>query len=100
MVKECYDVLGSSIPLKPIPENSRLHPSHENMYQPPYPVIGPYGEQLDSNRTNEMHKIAARNAAHWKYRGRIIEADDKRFTWLRQLGNGNDLKDSAEFRDS
>jgi GTP pyrophosphokinase len=48
-----------------------------------------------------MHKIAEEGiAAHWKYKeGRLIEeADDKRFTWLRQLLEWQrDLKDNAEF---
>jgi GTP pyrophosphokinase len=51
-----------------------------------------------------MHKIAEEGiAAHWKYKeGKVFqEADDKRFTWLRQLLEWQrDLKDDAEFIES
>jgi hypothetical protein len=65
-------------------------------------VIGPYGERIEIQiRTHEMHKIAEEGiAAHWKYKeGKVVEeADDKRFTWLRQLLEWQrDLKDDAEF---
>jgi GTP pyrophosphokinase len=105
-VKECYDVLGIIHSLwKPIPGKFKdyIGLPKENMYQSLHTsVIGPYGERIEIQiRTNEMHKIADEGiAAHWKYKeGRIIEeADDKRFTWLRQLLEWQrDLKDSAEF---
>jgi len=105
-VKECYDVLGIIHSLwKPIPGKFKdyIGLPKENMYQSLHTaVIGPYGERIEIQiRTYEMHRVADEGiAAHWKYKeGRIIEeADDKRFTWLRQLLEWQrDLKDSAEF---
>ncbi len=105
-VKECYDVLGIIHSLwKPIPGKFKdyIGLPKENMYQSLHTsAIGPYGERIEIQiRTHEMHKIADEGiAAHWKYKeGRIIEeADDKRFTWLRQLLEWQrDLKDSTEF---
>jgi GTP pyrophosphokinase len=108
-VKECYDVLGIIHSLwKPIPGKFKdyIGLPKENMYQSLHTsVIGPYGERIEIQiRTQEMHKIAEEGiAAHWKYKeGRIIEeADDKRFTWLRQLLEWQrELKDDAEFLES
>ncbi len=105
-IKECYDVLGIIHSLwKPIPGKFKdyIGLPKENMYQSLHTaVIGPYGERIEIQiRTHEMHKIAEEGiAAHWKYKeGRIIEeADDKRFTWLRQLLEWQrDLTDNAEF---
>ena len=105
-IKECYDVLGIIHSLwKPIPGKFKdyIGLPKENMYQSLHTsVIGPYGERIEIQiRTREMHKIAEEGiAAHWKYKeGRITEeADDKRFTWLRQLLEWQrDLKDNAEF---
>jgi GTP pyrophosphokinase len=105
-IKECYDVLGIIHSLwKPIPGKFKdyIGLPKENMYQSLHTsVIGPYGERIEIQiRTHEMHKIAEEGiAAHWKYKeGKIIEeADDKRFTWLRQLLEWQrDLKDNAEF---
>jgi GTP pyrophosphokinase len=105
-IKECYDVLGIIHSLwKPIPGKFKDYVGlpKENMYQSLHTsVIGPYGERIEIQiRTHEMHKIAEEGiAAHWKYKeGRITEeADDKRFTWLRQLLEWQrDLTDNAEF---
>jgi guanosine-3',5'-bis(diphosphate) 3'-pyrophosphohydrolase len=105
-IKECYDVLGIIHSLwKPIPGKFKdyIGLPKENMYQSLHTsVIGPYGERIEIQiRTHEMHRIAEEGiAAHWKYKeGRITEeADDKRFTWLRQLLEWQrDLKDNAEF---
>jgi guanosine-3',5'-bis(diphosphate) 3'-pyrophosphohydrolase len=105
-IKECYDVLGIIHSLwKPIPGKFKdyIGLPKENMYQSLHTsVIGPYGERIEIQiRTQEMHKIAEEGiAAHWKYKeGRMIEeADDKRFTWLRQLLEWQrDLKDNTEF---
>ncbi|MGQ9647700.1 MAG: RelA/SpoT family protein [Thermodesulfobacteriota bacterium] len=105
-IKECYDVLGIIHSLwKPIPGKFKdyIGLPKENMYQSLHTsVIGPYGERIEIQiRTREMHKIAEEGiAAHWKYKeGRIAEeADDRRFTWLRQLLEWQrDLKDNAEF---
>jgi len=108
-IKDCYDVLGIIHSLwKPIPGKFKdyIGLPKENMYQSLHTsVIGPYGERIEIQiRTHEMHKIAEEGiAAHWKYKeGRIIEeADDKRFTWLRQLLEWQrDLKDNTEFIES
>lgn len=105
-VKECYDVLGIIHSLwKPIPGKFKdyIGLPKENMYQSLHTaVIGPYGERIEIQiRTHDMHKVAEEGiAAHWKYKeGKILdEADDKRFTWLRQLLEWQrDLKDAREF---
>jgi GTP pyrophosphokinase len=108
-IKECYDVLGIIHSLwKPIPGKFKdyIGLPKENLYQSLHTsVIGPYGERIEIQiRTYEMHKIAEEGiAAHWKYKeGKAFEeADDKRFTWLRQLLEWQrDLKDNAEFIES
>ena len=108
-LKECYDVLGMIHSLwKPIPGKFKdyIGLPKDNMYQSLHTaVIGPYGERIEIQiRTQEMHRIAEEGiAAHWKYKeGKISEeADDKRFTWLRQLMEWQrDLKDDAEFIES
>ncbi|OGQ08968.1 MAG: GTP pyrophosphokinase [Deltaproteobacteria bacterium RBG_19FT_COMBO_46_12] len=108
-MKECYDVLGIIHSLwKPIPGKFKdyIGLPKENMYQSLHTaVIGPYGERIEIQiRTYEMHRIAEEGiAAHWKYKeGKILEeADDKRFTWLRQLLEWQrDLKDDREFIES
>src|SRR3990172_8799597 len=108
-IKECYDVLGLIHSLwKPVPGRFKdyIGLPKENMYQSLHTlVIGPYGERIEIQiRPHEMHKVAEEGiAAHWKYKeGKISEeADDKRFTWLRQLLEWQrDLKDDAEFIES
>jgi GTP diphosphokinase / guanosine-3',5'-bis(diphosphate) 3'-diphosphatase len=108
-IKECYDVLGIIHSLwKPIPGKFKDYVGlpKENMYQSLHTtVIGLYGERIEIQiRTHEMHKIAEEGiAAHWKYKeGKVVEeAEDKRFTWLRQLLEWQrDLKDDAEFIES
>ncbi len=108
-IKECYDVLGIIHSLwKPIPGKFKdyIGLPKENMYQSLHTsAIGPYGERIEIQiRTHEMHKIAEEGiAAHWKYKeGKAFEeADDKQFTWLRQLLEWQrDLKDDAEFIES
>ncbi len=108
-IKECYDVLGIIHSLwKPVPGKFKdyIGLPKENMYQSLHTsVIGPYGERIEIQiRNNEMHRIAEEGiAAHWKYKeGKVFqEAEDKRFTWLRQLLEWQrDLKDDAEFIES
>lgn len=108
-IQECYDVLGIIHSLwKPIPGKFKdyIGLPKENMYQSLHTtVIGPYGERIEIQiRTHEMHKIAEEGiAAHWKYKeGKILgEADEKQFTWLRQLLEWQrDLKDNREFIES
>ncbi len=108
-IKDCYDVLGIIHSIwKPIPGKFKdyIGLPKENMYQSLHTsVIGPYGERIEIQiRTHEMHRIAEEGiAAHWKYKEgkEIEEADDKRFTWLRQLLEWqHDLKDDVEFIES
>src|SRR5512139_1178460 len=108
-IKECYDVLGIIHSLwKPIPGKFKdyIGLPKENMYQSLHTtVIGPYGERIEIQiRTHDMHRVAEEGiAAHWKYKeGKVIEeAEDKRFTWLRQLLEWQrDLKDDTEFIES
>jgi len=108
-IKGCYDVLGIIHSIwKPIPGKFKDYVGlpKENMYQSLHTtVIGPYGERIEIQiRTHEMHKIAEEGiAAHWKYKGGKVveEAEDKRFTWLRQLLEWQrDLKDNREFIES
>jgi len=108
-VKECYDVLGIIHSLwKPIPGKFKdyIGLPKENMYQSLHTsAIGPQGARIEIQiRTHEMHKVAEEGiAAHWKYKeGETLqEADDKRFTWLRQLLEWQrDLKDDREFIES
>jgi guanosine-3',5'-bis(diphosphate) 3'-pyrophosphohydrolase len=107
-IKECYDVLGVIHSLwKPIPGKFKdyIGLPKENMYQSLHTtVIGPHGQRIEIQiRTQDMHKIAEEGiAAHWKYKeGKLEEADDKRFTWLRQLLEWQrDLKDDVEFIES
>ncbi len=108
-IKDCYDVLGIIHSIwKPIPGKFKDYVGlpKENMYQSLHTsVIGPYGERIEIQiRTHEMHKIAEEGiAAHWKYKEQkeVEEADDKRFTWLRQLLEWQHvLKDDAEFIES
>jgi guanosine-3',5'-bis(diphosphate) 3'-pyrophosphohydrolase len=108
-IKDCYDVLGIIHSLwKPIPGKFKdyIGLPKENMYQSLHTAaIGPYGERIEIQiRTQEMHRIAEEGiASHWKYKeGKAFdEADDKRFTWLRQLLEWQrDLKDDQEFIES
>ena len=108
-IKACYDVLGIIHSIwKPIPGKFKdyIGLPKENMYQSLHTTaIGPYGERIEIQiRTHEMHKIAEEGiAAHWKYKeGKVVEeAEDKRFTWLRQLLEWQrDLKDNQEFIES
>lgn len=108
-IKDCYDVLGIIHSLwKPIPGKFKdyIGLPKENLYQSLHTaVIGPYGERIEIQiRTREMHRISEEGiAAHWKYKeGKPLDkADDKRFTWLRQLLEWQrDLKDDQEFIES
>ncbi|OGP59631.1 MAG: GTP pyrophosphokinase [Deltaproteobacteria bacterium RBG_13_52_11b] len=107
-IKECYDVLGVIHSVwKPIPGKFKdyIGLPKENMYQSLHTtVIGPHGQRIEMQiRTLDMHRIAEEGiAAHWKYKeGKLEEADDKRFTWLRQLLEWQrDLKDDVEFIES
>jgi len=105
-VLRCVGIIHSL--WKPIPGKFKdyIGLPKENMYQSLHTTaIGPYGERIEIQiRTYEMHKIAEEGiAAHWKYKeGKAVEeAEDKRFTWLRQLLEWQrDLKDDREFIES
>jgi GTP pyrophosphokinase len=66
----------------------RLHRLPPNMYQSLHTsVIGPYGERIEIQiRTHEMHRVAERGCAHWRYKdGADFQVNDnQRFAWLRQ----------------
>ncbi len=108
-VKECYEALGIiHSAWKPIPGRFKDYIAipKPNMYQSLHTsVIGPYGERIEIQiRTEEMHKIAEEGiAAHWRYKeGKtLLEKDDKRFAWLRQMMEWQkDMKDAKEFMDT
>src|SRR3989304_4516657 len=108
-VKDCYEVLGIIYSTwKPIPGRFKDYIAipKANMYQSLHTsVIGPYRERMEIQiRTREMHKIAEEGiAAHWKYKeGKaMLEKDDKRFAWLRQMLEWQkDMRDAGEFMDT
>lgn len=108
-VKDCYEVLGIiHSTWRPIPGRFKdyIAMPKPNMYQSLHTsVIGPYGERIEIQiRTQEMHKIAEDGiAAHWRYKegNALLEKDDKRFAWLRQMMEWQkDTKDAKEFMDT
>ena len=106
-VRECYETLGIVHSIwKQVPGRFKDYISlpKENMYQSLHTtVIGPYGQKMEIQiRTWEMDRIAEEGiAAHWKYKERkgIKEADEKIFSWLRQIieESQQHLSDSREF---
>ena len=106
-VRECYETLGIVHSIwKQVPGRFKDYISlpKENMYQSLHTtVIGPYGQKMEIQiRTWEMDRIAEEGiAAHWKYKeGKgIKEADEKIFSWLRQIieESQQHLSDSREF---
>ncbi len=106
-VRECYETLGVVHSIwKQVPGRFKDYISlpKENMYQSLHTtVIGPYGQKMEIQiRTWEMDRIAEEGiAAHWKYKERkgIKEADEKIFSWLRQIieESQQHLSDSREF---
>ena len=108
-IKDCYEALGIiHSTWKPIPGRFKDYIAipKPNMYQSLHTsVIGPYGERMEIQiRTHEMHKVSEEGiAAHWKYKeGKaMLEKDDKRFTWLRQMLEWQkDTRDAKEFMDT
>ncbi|MBI5874667.1 MAG: bifunctional (p)ppGpp synthetase/guanosine-3',5'-bis(diphosphate) 3'-pyrophosphohydrolase, partial [Deltaproteobacteria bacterium] len=108
-VKDCYEVLGIiHSTWRPIPGRFKdyIAMPKPNMYQSLHTsVIGPYGERIEIQiRTQEMHKIAEDGiAAHWRYKegNALLEKEDKRFAWLRQMMEWQkDTKDAKEFMDT
>ncbi len=106
-VRECYETLGVVHSIwKQVPGRFKDYISlpKENMYQSLHTtVIGPYGQKMEIQiRTWEMDRIAEEGiAAHWKYKeGKgTKEADEKIFSWLRQIieESQQHLSDSREF---
>ena len=105
-INECYETLGIIHSIwKQVPGRFKDYISlpKENMYQSLHTtVIGPYGQKMEIQiRTQDMDKIAEEGiAAHWKYKeGKSInEADEKLFSWLRQIVESQQhLNDSREF---
>ena len=108
-IKDCYEALGIiHSTWKPIPGRFKDYIAipKPNMYQSLHTsVIGPYGKRMEIQiRTHEMHKVSEEGiAAHWKYKeGKaMLEKDDKRFTWLRQMLEWQkDTRDAKEFMDT
>ncbi len=104
-IKECYETLGIIHSMwKQVPGRFKDYISlpKENMYQSLHTtVIGPYGQKIEIQiRTWEMDRIAEEGiAAHWKYKeGKSAkEADEKFFSWLRQIIETQQYCDPKEF---
>jgi len=111
--EECYRALAIvHDAFRPIPGRFKdyIGLPKPNRYQSLHTVvIGSYGRPIEVQiRTLEMHHIAEYGiAAHWKYKesggssNTKVNADEERFTWLRQLLEWqSDLKDAQEFMDN
>ncbi|MCG6879715.1 MAG: bifunctional (p)ppGpp synthetase/guanosine-3',5'-bis(diphosphate) 3'-pyrophosphohydrolase [Deltaproteobacteria bacterium] len=105
-IKECYEALGHIHSIwKPVSKRFKDYISvpKANMYQSLHTtVFGPMKERMEVQiRTWEMHHVAESGiAAHWKYKeGRAVQkADEKRFTWLKELLDWQkNLDDPQEF---
>ena len=106
---ECYRALAVVHDrFKPIPGRFKdyIGLPKANRYQSLHTaVIGEQGRPIEVQiRTMEMHHIAEYGiAAHWKYKetgnsNTKVNAEDEKFTWLRQLLEWqSDLKDAQEY---
>ena len=106
---ECYRALAVVHDrFKPIPGRFKdyIGLPKANRYQSLHTaVIGEQGRPIEVQiRTMEMHRIAEYGiAAHWKYKetgnsNTQVNAEDEKFTWLRQLLEWqSDLKDAQEY---
>lgn len=109
---ECYRALAViHDAFKPIPGRFKdyIGLPKPNRYQSLHTtVVGLNGRPLEVQiRTMEMHQIAEYGiAAHWKYKesghsDSVINSNDEKFTWLRQLIEWqSDLKDAEEYIDN
>ena len=106
---ECYRALAVVHDrFKPIPGRFKdyIGLPKANRYQSLHTaVIGEQGRPIEVQiRTMEMHHVAEYGiAAHWKYKetgnsNTQVNAEDEKFTWLRQLLEWqSDLKDAQEY---
>ncbi|MDV3350506.1 bifunctional (p)ppGpp synthetase/guanosine-3',5'-bis(diphosphate) 3'-pyrophosphohydrolase [Leptolyngbyaceae cyanobacterium CCMR0082] len=106
---ECYRALAVvHDQFKPIPGRFKdyIGLPKANRYQSLHTaVIGEQGRPIEVQiRTMEMHHVAEYGiAAHWKYKetgnsNTKVNAEDEKFTWLRQLLEWqSDLKDAQEY---
>ncbi|MEA5463075.1 RelA/SpoT family protein [Leptothoe sp. PORK10 BA2] len=106
---ECYRALAVvHDSFKPIPGRFKdyIGLPKANRYQSLHTaVIGAQGRPIEVQiRTMEMHHVAEYGiAAHWKYKetgnsNTKVNAEDEKFTWLRQLLEWqNELKDAQEY---
>lgn len=106
---ECYRALAVVHDrFKPIPGRFKdyIGLPKANRYQSLHTaVIGEQGRPIEVQiRTMEMHRVAEYGiAAHWKYKetgnsNTKVNAEDEKFTWLRQLLEWqSELKDAQEY---
>ncbi|MGD1853518.1 MAG: RelA/SpoT family protein [Leptolyngbyaceae cyanobacterium] len=106
---ECYKALAVvHDSFKPIPGRFKdyIGLPKANRYQSLHTaVIGAQGRPFEVQiRTKEMHRVAEYGiAAHWKYKetgnsNTKVNAEDEKFTWLRQLLDWqSELKDAQEY---
>ncbi|MBI4765989.1 MAG: bifunctional (p)ppGpp synthetase/guanosine-3',5'-bis(diphosphate) 3'-pyrophosphohydrolase [Deltaproteobacteria bacterium] len=107
-LSECYEALGHIHSLwKPISGkfNDYISLPKTNHYQSLHTkVIGPFGERIEIQiRTEEMHRTAEEGiASHWQYKeGQPLnETDAKKFRWVRQLLESQQVQDPKEFLES
>ncbi len=105
-VKNCYAALGViHNSWRPVPGRIKdfIAMPRQNMYQSLHTSVIAGGQSFEVQiRTAEMHHIAEEGiAAHWKYKGGKLVADnreDERIIWLRHLVEWQqEMKDPADF---
>jgi GTP diphosphokinase / guanosine-3',5'-bis(diphosphate) 3'-diphosphatase len=105
-VKNCYAALGViHNTWRPVPGRIKdfIAMPRPNMYQSLHTSVIAGGQPFEVQiRTAAMHQIAEEGiAAHWKYKGGKLVADDRedqRITWLRHLVEWQqEMKDPADF---
>ncbi len=105
-VKNCYSALGVIHTIwRPVPGRIKdfIAMPRPNMYQSLHTSVIAKGQPFEVQiRTGEMHNVAEEGiAAHWKYKGGKLIADDRedqRIAWLRHLVEWQqEMKDPADF---
>jgi GTP pyrophosphokinase len=105
-VKNCYAALGViHNTWRPVPGRIKdfIAMPRPNGYQSLHTSVIASGQPFEVQiRTEEMHRIAEEGiAAHWKYKGGKLVADDRedqRISWLRHLVEWQqEMKDPADF---